>query len=144
MGVAIKRNVQVVCCDETQADAADDFAFDQGEPTVVKGRTLPIKVRNNVRHAFVMTRFWLSRVTVNSCFACGGIPKVFRVLSLIEADSASDTSKRSHLVGRQGEVDFIWHIVTSAFLKSWFLVGLFANALCADHVRLSLCRACPW
>eukprot|EP00750_Incisomonas_marina_P003929 INCI13426.3.p1 GENE.INCI13426.3~~INCI13426.3.p1 ORF type:complete len:1489 (+),score=265.33 INCI13426.3:383-4468(+) len=81
MGVAIKRNVQVVCCDETQADAADDFAFDQGEPTVVKGRTLPIKV--------------------------------FRVLSLIEADSASDTSKRSHLVGRQGEVDFIWHIVTS-------------------------------
>ena len=44
MGVAIKRKVPVVCCAETQADAEADFAFDHGEPTLVKGRSVPIKV----------------------------------------------------------------------------------------------------
>jgi len=44
MGVAIKKNVPVVCCAETQADAAESFSFDQGEPTKVKGRLLPLKV----------------------------------------------------------------------------------------------------
>lgn len=118
MGVAIKRNVQVVCCEETQADAADDFAFDQGEPTVVKGRTLPIKVRKRRRMhpAFVMACVWpLAGLLLTCAFAFGGILQVFRVLSLIEADTAADTPKRSHLVGRQGEVDFIWHIVTGVY-----------------------------
>ena len=117
MGVAIKRNVQVVCCAETQADAAAEFAFDQGELTVVKGRSLPIKVGTASRLTFVIAHVCGHLFNALALFALRHYRKqVFRVLSSVEADSATDAPKRSQLVGRQGEVDFIWHIVTGVAL----------------------------
>jgi hypothetical protein len=35
MACALKRNVPLLCDEDTQADAAEAFSFDQGEPTKV-------------------------------------------------------------------------------------------------------------